>query len=570
MADTNNNADNDSRKGVDFIRQIINEDLKKGIKGDQVHTRFPPEPNGYLHIGHAQSICLNFGIAEEYNGTCNLRFDDTNPSKEEQEYVDSIIEDVRWLGFNKDEKIYFASDYFDQIHEWALELIRNGKAYVDSLSPEEIRTLRGTPTVPGKDSPFRERSVEENLALFEKMKNGEFDEGECILRAKIDMGHKNMNMRDPALYRIRKENHHRTGDKWNIYPMYDFAHGFEDAIEGISHSICTLEFENHRPLYNWFLENVSAPCHPRQVEFARLNLSYTVMSKRKLLELVKEGYVKNWDDPRMPTISGFRRRGYTPASIRRFAKEIGVSKVNSLVDINFLQFIIREELNETADRAMAVLDPLKVVITNYPEETIEELDAENNPADAEAGTRKIPFGREIYIERNDFMEEPPKKFFRLAPGKEVRLKHAYFITCEEVIKDDSGNITELRCTYDPATRGGDAPDGRKVKGTLHWVSAEKGIPGEVRLYDNLFTLPDMADMEEGKDYKDYLNSESLVILKDCILEPSLADAEPGKSFQFLRQGYFCADLKDHREGHPVFNRTVALKDSWAKMQKKNR
>ena len=567
MANLNENTENEPKKGVDFVRQIINDDIKDGKVPHAVQTRFPPEPNGYLHIGHAKSICLNFGIAEDYNGVCKLRFDDTNPSKEEQEYVDSIVEDVRWLGFNADEKIYFASDYFDQLYAWALELINSGKAYVDSQTADEIRETRGTPTVPGTDSPYRNRSVEENLELFEKMRAGGIEEGECILRAKIDMAHQNMNMRDPAMYRIRKASHHRTGDKWNIYPMYDFAHGYEDAIEGITHSICTLEFENHRPLYNWFLENVSAPCHPRQVEFARLNISYTVMSKRKLLELVKENYVNGWDDPRMPTLSGFRRRGYTPASIRRFCSEIGVSKVNSLVDINFLQYIIREELNEKADRAMAVIDPLKVVITNYPEGQIEELEAENNPGNAEAGSRMVPFGREIYIEQNDFMEEPPRKFFRLAPGKEVRLKHAYFITCDEVIKDEKGNVVELRCTYDPATKGGDSPDGRKVKGTLHWVSAEKGREAEIRLYENLFTLENMDEMEEGKDYKDYLNPESLIV-KKCIVEPSLAETPAEKSFQFLRQGYFIADTKDHSRDTPVFNRTVALKDSWAKIQKK--
>ncbi len=562
-----NNQTEEKTKGPDFIRQIINEDLAQGKNDGKVHTRFPPEPNGYLHIGHGKSICLNFGIAEDYKGVCNLRFDDTNPTKEDQEYVDSIIEDVRWLGF--DPEIFYASDYFDQFYAWALELIDAGKAYVDSQSADEIRQSRGTPTKPGVDSPYRTRSVEENRDLFTRMTAGEFEEGSCILRAKIDMAHQNMNMRDPAIYRIRKESHHRTGDKWSIYPMYDFAHGFEDAIEGITHSICTLEFENHRPLYDWFLNNVSAPCHPRQIEFARLNLSYTVMSKRKLLELVTEGLVAGWDDPRMPTLSGFRRRGYTPASIRRFAREIGVSKVNSLVDISFLQFIIREELNENADRAMAVLDPLKVTITNYPEGQIEELEAENNPGNPEAGCRMVPFGREIYIERDDFMEEPPRKFFRLAPGKEVRLKHAYFITCDEVIKDNNGNVTELLCSYDPATKGGDSPDGRKVKGTLHWVSAEKAVEAEVRLYDNLFSLENMDDMEEGKDYKDYLNPESLVIRK-AMVEPSLVDAPAGKSFQFLRQGYFCADTGDHSSAHPVFNRTVALKDSWAKMQKKNK
>ncbi len=561
----NVNETEEKSKGPDFIRQIINEDIKAGKNGGRVHTRFPPEPNGYLHIGHGKSICLNFGIAEDYNGVCNLRFDDTNPTKEEQEYVDSIIEDVRWLGFNPE--IYYASDYFDQFYAWALELIDAGKAYVDSQSAEEIRLTRGTPTKPGVDSPYRNRSVEENRELFEKMTRGEMEDGSCILRAKIDMAHLNMNMRDPAIYRIRKEHHHRTGNKWNIYPMYDFAHGYEDALEGITHSICTLEFENHRPLYDWFLDNVSAPCHPRQIEFARLNLTYTVMSKRKLLELVTEKMVNGWDDPRMPTLSGFRRRGYTPSSIRRFAREIGVSKVNSLVDINFLQYIIREELNVTADRAMAVLDPLKVTITNYPEGKTEELTGENNPSDPAAGERTLTFGREIFIEKDDFMEDPPKKYFRLAPGQEVRLKHAYFITCQEVIKDSEGNVTELLCTYDPETRGGEAPDGRKVKGTLHWVSAAAGVKAEVRLYDNLFTLENMDDMEEGKDYRDYLNPESLIVKKDCIVEASLAQAPAGKSFQFLRQGYFIADSKDHSPGHPVFNRTVALKDSWAKVQK---
>ena len=564
MAATENKSE-EKTKGPDFIRQIINEDIAAGKNGGKVHTRFPPEPNGYLHIGHGKSICLNFGIAEDYNGKCNLRFDDTNPTKEDQEYVDSIIEDVNWLGFNPE--IFFASDYFDQMYAWALELIDSGKAYVDSQNAEEMRENRGTPTKPGVDSPYRNRSVEENRELFEKMTKGEMEEGTCILRAKIDMAHQNMNMRDPAIYRIRKESHHRTGDKWCIYPMYDFAHGFEDSIEGITHSICTLEFENHRPLYDWFLDNVSAPCHPQQIEFARLNLSYTVMSKRKLLELVSDKLVSGWDDPRMPTISGFRRRGYTPASIRRFAKEIGVSKVNSLVDINFLQFIIREELNVSADRAMAVLDPLKVTITNYPEGQIEEFEGENNPGNPDAGSRKLPFGREIYIEKDDFMEDAPKKFFRLAPGREVRLKHAYFVTCTDVVKDENGEITELLCTYDPETRGGDAPDGRKVKGTLHWVSAEKGVKAEVRVYDHLFTLEDMDDMEEGKDYRDYLNPESLVV-KEAIVEPSLAAAAAGKGFQFLRQGYFCTDSRDHSPEHPVFNRTVALKDSWAKIQKK--
>ncbi len=555
----------DSGKGPDFIRQIINKDLAEGKNGGRVQTRFPPEPNGYLHIGHGKSICLNFDIAEEYGGKCNLRFDDTNPGKEDQEYVDSIIEDVRWLGYNPE--IFYASDYFDQFHAWALELIHQGKAYVDHQSPDEIRKNRGTPTQTGVDSPYRNRSVEENLRLFEQMRTGELEEGSCVLRAKIDMAHPNINMRDPAIYRLRKEVHHRTGNRWCIYPLYDFAHGFEDALEGLTHSICTLEFENHRPLYDWFLDNVSAPCHPQQIEFARLNLSHTVMSKRSLLQLVQEGIVDSWDDPRMPTLSGMRRRGYTPSSIRRFAKEIGVSKVNSLVDINFLYYIIREELNQRANRAMAVLDPLRVVITNYPEGQIEELLGENNPEDPQAGERPLYFSREIYIEREDFMEDPPKKFFRLKPGGEVRLKHAYFITCEEIIKDESGRVIELRCVYDPESRGGSSPDGRKVKGTLHWVSCEKGVSAEVRLYDNLFTKEDLSQIEEGKDCRDYLNPHSRLI-KQAVVEPFLAEVAPEESFQFLRQGYFCSDRRDHRPGRPVFNRIVGLKDSWAKIQKK--
>ncbi|MBI9098313.1 MAG: glutamine--tRNA ligase/YqeY domain fusion protein [Spirochaetaceae bacterium] len=565
------NADENDKgkKGPDFIRQIINRDLETGKNGTRVHTRFPPEPNGYLHIGHAKSICLNFGIAEDYEGGLyNLRFDDTNPEKEETEYVEAIKEDIKWLGFDWKDRLFFASDYFDKFYEFALELVNSGKAYVDSLPAEEIREYRGTPTKPGKNSPYRDRPIEENLEMLENMKNGKYKDGEHILRAKIDMSHVNMNMRDPAIYRIKNARHHRTGDKWHIYPMYDFAHGYEDAIEGITHSICTLEFENHRPLYDWFLNNVSAPCHPQQIEFARLNLSYTVMSKRLLLELVTSNLVDGWDDPRMPTISGFRRRGVTPTAIRKFAKEIGVSKVNSLIDMNFFYYIIREEMNETADRVMAVLDPLRVVITNYEEGKTEEFDADNNPQIEDGGTRKIPFSREIYIERDDFMEDAPKKFFRLAPGREVRLKHAYFLTCNDLIKDKEGNVTELHCTIDPETRGGNAPDGRKVKGTIHWVSAAHAIDAEVRLYDNLFTLEDMADMEEGKEYKDYLNPESEIILKNCKVEPSLAHAVPGAPYQFLRKGYFSADSKYHTREKPVFNRVVALKDSWAKLQKK--
>jgi glutaminyl-tRNA synthetase len=552
-------------KGTNFIEQIIVDDLKAG-KVEKVVTRFPPEPNGYLHIGHAKSICLNFGVAEKFNGECNLRFDDTNPSKEETEYVESIKEDVSWLGF-KWANLRFASDYFDQFYEWALELIDAGKAYVDHQSAEEIRQTRGTLTEPGEESPYRNRFPEENYELFQKMKRGEFEEGECVLRAKIDMAHPNLNMRDPIIYRILKQPHHNTGDKWCIYPMYDFAHGFEDAIEGITHSICTLEFEAHRPLYDWFLDNVSVPSRPHQYEFARLNLTYTVMSKRKLLELVNQKYVSGWDDPRMPTISGIRRRGYTPSAMRRFCQDIGVSKANSLVDIEFLQYCIREELNRTTDRVMAVLDPLKVVIENYPEGQVEELEALNNPEAEEPSYRKVPFSRVIYIEREDFMEEPPKKFFRLAPGREVRLKHAYFITCKEVIKDDNGKIVELRCVYDPETRGGDAPDGRKVKGTLHWVSAEHAVRAEVRVYDNLFTLRNMDEMEEGKDYKDYLNPDSLKVLTDCMVEPSLKNAKVMDRFQFLRHGYFCVD-KESTPEKLVFNRTVSLKDTWAKVRKK--
>jgi glutaminyl-tRNA synthetase len=552
-------------KSGNFIEQIIRQDIESG-KTSKVITRFPPEPNGYLHIGHAKSICLNFGMAEKFGGECNLRFDDTNPTKEEIEYVESIKADVEWLGF-KWANLRYASDYFDQFYLWALELIEAGKAYVDQQSPEEIRKTRGTLTEPGVESPWRNRSVCENLELFERMKNGEFEEGSCVLRAKIDMSHPNVNMRDPVMYRILKESHHNTGDKWCIYPMYDFAHGYEDAIEGVTHSICTLEFQDHRPLYDWFIDNVSVPHKPHQYEFARLNLTYTVMSKRKLLELVTTKCVSGWDDPRMPTISGLRRRGYTSSSIRRFCEEIGVAKTNSMVDIEFLQFCIREELNKTADRVMAVLRPLKVVIENYPESQVEELEALDNPEAETAVTRKIPFSREIFIERDDFMEEPPKGYFRLSPGKEVRLKHAYFITCKSVVRDGNGEIAELRCEYDPATRGGDAPDGRKVKGTLHWVSAAHAAKAEVRLYDHLFSLKNLDEMEEGKDYRDYLNPGSLEVLAGCRVEPGLATAAAGERFQFLRHGYFSVDM-DSRPGAPVFNRIVSLKDSWAKEQQK--
>ncbi len=551
-----------------FLRAIIEEDLKNKKNEGRVFTRFPPEPNGFLHIGHAKSICLNFGLAEQFGGTCNLRFDDTNPAKEETEYVESIMRDVQWLGFRW-HRLCFASDYFHRFHEWALELIHAGKAYVDHQSADEIRETRGTLTAPGKESPYRNRTVEENLALFESMKRGELENGTCVLRAKIDMGHPNLNMRDPVLYRILHRHHFRSGGEWCIYPMYDFAHGYEDAIEGVTHSICTLEFEDHRPLYEWLLDNVSVPCKPRQFEFARLNLTYTVMSKRLLLTLVNEKIVSGWDDPRMPTISGIRRRGYTPSALRRFCQEIGVSKSNSMVDIEFLQYIIREELNLEARRAMAVLDPLKVVIENYPEGQTEMLEAENNPEKPEDGTRQIPFSREVYIERDDFMENPPKKFFRLSPGTEVRLKHAYLVTCTEVVRNGDGEITELRCTYDPQSRGGEAPDRRRVKGTLHWVSVPHAVKAQVRLYENLFTLRDMSAMEEGKTFRDYLNPDSLKVLENCFVEPGLAQAGPLETFQFLRQGYFCAD-PDSTPERPVFNRTVALKDSWAKEIRKEK
>lgn len=548
-----------------FIRAIVAEDVKAGKHGGKVITRFPPEPNGYLHIGHAKAICLNFGLAAEFGGHCNLRFDDTNPSKEEQEYVDSIIEDVRWLGFDWGDRLYYASDYFDKLYEWAVQLIKMGKAYVCDLSVDEIREYRGTLTEPGKESPYRNRSVEENLDLFERMRKGEFPDGSKTLRAKIDMSSGNINMRDPVMYRIKHEKHHRTGDKWCIYPMYDWAHGQCDSIEGVTHSICTMEYEDHRPLYDWFLDQLGI-FHPRQIEFARLNLSHTVLSKRKLLKLVNEGYVNGWNDPRMPTLAGMRRRGYTPEAIRNFCERIGVGKKESLVDMALLEYCVREHLNKIAPRVMAVLRPLKVVITNYPEHKEEYLDAINNPEDPAAGTRKVPFSRVLYIERDDFMENPPKQFFRLAPGREVRLRYAYFIKCDNVIKDESGEIVELHCTYDPATRGGNAPDGRKVKATLHWVSAKHAIEAEVRLYDKLFTKEDPNDVEEGKDFTDYINPKSLEILKSCRLEPGLKDARPGDRFQFERLGYFCVDNVDSTHGNPVFNRIVTLKDEWAKLQ----
>lgn len=559
-------AENERTAPSNFIRTIINEDIKNNKNDGRVHTRFPPEPNGYLHIGHAKSICLNFGVARDYNGLTNLRFDDTNPSKEETEYVESIKEDVRWLGFDWGGREFYASDYFDTLYEYAIKLIKKGLAYVCELTPEQIREYRGTLKEPGKESPFRNRTIEENLELFEKMKNGEFPDGSRVLRAKIDMAHGNLNMRDPVIYRILTAHHHRTGDKWNIYPMYDWAHGQSDSIEGITHSLCTLEFEDHRPLYNWFTENLEI-FPPRQIEFARLNLTYTIMSKRKLLKLVQDKLVNGWDDPRMPTISGLRRRGYTPASIRNFADRIGVAKNDSTVDFAFLEYCLREDLNKSANRVMAVLDPLKVVIENYPEGQSEELDAINNPEDAKAGKRKVPFSKELYIERGDFMEDPPRKFFRLAPGREVRLRYAYFITCNKVIKDENGNITELRCTYDPATKGGDSPDGRKVKATLHWVSAQHAFQAEVRQYDHLFNTENPDKTEEGKDFTSNLNPNSLETLKNCYLEPSLKTAKPGDNFQFERLGYFCVDSKDSTPDKPVFNRTVTLRDTWAKMQK---
>jgi glutaminyl-tRNA synthetase len=550
-----------------FIRNIIREDLRTGKYQGRVHTRFPPEPNGYLHIGHAKSICLNFGLALEFNGRTNLRYDDTNPAKEDVEYVDAIEEDVRWLGFSWNAKFY-ASDYFQQLHDYAVQLIKAGKAYVCDLSQDQVREYRGTLIEPGKDSPYRNRSVEENLNLFERMTRGEFEEGSRVLRARIDMASPNMNMRDPAVYRIKKVTHHRTGDEWYIYPMYDFAHGISDSIEGITHSICTLEFEDHRPLYDWFLDELGI-YHPQQIEFARLNVSYTVLSKRKLLQLVEEKHVDGWDDPRMPTIAGFRRRGYTPEAIRTFAEIIGVAKRDSVVDIALLEHCLREDLNRRSQRVMAVLKPLKVVIDNYPDGLVEEMEAVNNPEDPAMGSRRVPFSRVIHIERDDFREDPPKQFHRLAPGREVRLRYAYFITCQSVIKDGSGEVIELHCTYDPASRGGWSPDGRKVKGTIHWVSEQHAVPATVRLYDNLFLTEDPADVPEGRSWLDNLNPQSLQVLKDCMLEPGLAGAAPGAvPFQFERQGYFCVDGKDSRPGALVFNRTVALRDTWAKIEKK--
>jgi len=571
--DKNSKESAQTPSSTNFIKQIIAADLKAGKNDGRVHTRFPPEPNGYLHIGHAKSICLNFGLADEFNGLCNLRYDDTDPSKESIEYVDSIKEDVRWLGFDWEDREHYASDYFEQLFEYAVQLIKAGKAYVDSLSADQIREYRGTLTEPGKNSPYRERSIEENLDLFERMRAGEFQDGEHVLRAKIDMASPNIIMRDPTLYRIRHVAHYRTGKMWCIYPMYDFTHCLSDSIEGITHSNCTLEFESNRELYDWVLDNLEV-FHPRQIEFARLNLSFSVLSKRKLIRLVEEGHVDGWDDPRMPSISGVRRRGYPPEALRTFCDRIGVAKADSTVDMALLEFCVRENLNKTAPRVMGVLRPLKIIIDNYPAGDVEELEAINNPEDPSQGVRKVPFSRELYIERNDFIEEPPKKFFRLAPGREVRLRYAYFITCVDVVKDpETGDVIALHCTYDPATRGGDAPDGRRVKGTLHWVSASHAVDAQVRLYDHLFTKENPNEVEEGQDFTAFLNPNSLEVLNGCKLEPGLADAVPGSRCQFERLGYFCVDSRYSTPGTPVFNRTVTLRDTWAKIlkaQNKNR
>jgi glutaminyl-tRNA synthetase len=549
-----------------FVRDIIIQDLQTGKYGGRVHTRFPPEPNGYLHIGHAKSICLNFGLAAEFGGKCNLRFDDTNPCKEETEYVDSIIEDVRWLGFDWEDRLFYASDYFDQLYEWAVQLITSGHAYVCDLTAEEVREHRGTLTEPGKESPYRNRGVEENLDLFERMRAGEFPDGARTLRAKIDMASPNLNLRDPVMYRILHAEHHRTGGKWCIYPMYDYTHGESDSIEGITHSICTLEFEDHRPLYDWYVEALGI-YHPQQIEFDRLNLTHTLLSKRKLLTLVQNGHVSGWDDPRMPTLCGIRRRGYTPEGIRAFCSRVGVSKTNGTIEIGMLEHAVREDLNKRAQRVMAVLRPLRVVIDNYPEGLVEEVEAVNNPEDAGMGTRKAPFSRVLYIERDDFREDPPKQYYRLAPGREVRLRYGYFITCTGVVKDEkTGEVSEIHCTYDPATRGGNAPDGRKVKSTIHWVSAAHAIDAEVRLYDHLFSRENPGDDSEGLDFTAYLNPNSLEVVTNCKLEPSLAGAPPGSRYQFERLGYFCVD-KDSSPERLVFNRTVALRDTWAKIEK---
>jgi len=562
----NKNTKDSESRSLNFIEAIIEEDIREGKNEKRVHTRFPPEPNGYLHIGHAKSICLNFGLAEKYNGMCNLRFDDTNPTKEEEEYVNSIIEDVKWLGFDWEGRLYYASDYFGQLYEWGEKLIREGKAYVDDQTAEEISEQRGTVTTPGKESPFRNRTVEENLYFFKRMKAGEFPDGTRVLRAKIDMASPNMLMRDPVLYRILHATHHRTGDDWCIYPMYDYAHGQSDYLEGITHSLCTLEFEVHRPLYDWFLDHlIDTMYRPRQIEFARLNLSYTIMSKRKLLELVEGGFVNGWDDPRMPSIGGLRRRGYTPESIRYFADKVGIAKRDNTIDVALLEHSVKEDLNKTAPRVMAVLNPLKVVINNWPEGKVEEMELINNPEDESMGSRMILFSRAVYIEREDFMEDPPRKFFRLGPGREVRLKGAYIIMCEEVIKDENGEVVELRCTYDPETRSGGAQSNRKVKGTLHWVSAPHAIPAEIRLYDRLFNDEDPSGHKD-KDFKEFLNPDSLKIVEGLV-EPSLGEAKEFDKFQFIRQGYFCVD-PDTTSGKIVFNRTVPLRDSWAKISSK--
>ena len=567
---TTSNEPKEEKRSLNFIEQIIEEDLKNGKNEQRVHTRFPPEPNGYLHIGHAKSICLNFGLALKYNGKCNLRFDDTNPEKEETEYVDSIQEDIRWLGFEWDGEAKYASDYFEQLYEWALQMIKDGKAYVDDQSPEEISKQRGTTKEAGTESPYRSRSVEENLALFERMKNGDFNSGSKVLRAKVDMASPNMLLRDPIIYRILNRPHHRTGDKWHIYPMYDYAHGESDYIEGITHSLCTLEFEVHRPLYNWFLNQLAeGEYRPQQIEFARFNLGYTVMSKRKLLELVNDNHVNGWDDPRMPTIVGIRRRGFPPEALRRFSEIIGIAKRDNLQDVALLEHTVREVLNRTAKRVMAVLDPVKLVITNYPEGKTEYVTTDNNPEDENAGTREMPFSRELYIEREDFMEDAPRKFFRMTPGKEVRLKSAYIVECTEAIKDADGNITEIHATYDPDSKSGSGSEAsmRKVKGTLHWVSVAHAVNAEVRQYDRLFTVEE-PDADKERDYKEFINPESLEIIKECKLEPSLAEAKPEERFQFQRKGYFVADRYDFKDGNIVFNRTVPLRDTWAKVNKK--
>lgn len=562
-----NSEISENLKKPNFIHQIVTEDLKQNKNDGRVNTRFPPEPNGYLHIGHAKSICLNFGIAEKFNGKCNLRFDDTNPTKEETEYVDSIMEDVHWLGFDWEDRLYYASDYFGKLHDFAIQLIKNNLAYVDDQDAETISNQKGTPTRPGVESPFRKRSIEENLSLFMQMTHGEFDEGACVLRAKIDMNSPNMHMRDPILYRIMKTPHHRTGNHWCVYPMYDFAHGQCDFWEGITHSVCTLEFEVHRPLYDWFVDQLQETDYrPRQIEFARLNLTYTVMSKRKLLELVKDNHVNGWDDPRMPTISGLRRRGYTPESIRNFSDRIGVTKVDGIIDVSLLEYSVREHLNKTAQRVMGVLNPLKIVITNYPENGVEELEAINNPEDESMGTRMVPFSREIYIEQDDFMENPPNKFFRLSPGREVRLRYAYFITCTDVVKDENGNIKHLNCTYDPASKGGNSPDGRKVKSTIHWVSAKHAVKAEVRMYDRLFS-DENPDGHKDIDFKEFMNPDSLKVLPECYIEPFVSVAKPLDHFQFERLGYFNLDYET-TPTKPVFNLTVQLRDSWSKEQNK--